>query len=378
MQNLRSSKIILQGDEIEKRRFVSPFSQLRISHSQILKHLAFLALGVLSWLGFSYLFTLYIKIGQGHSLERFPWHYDAPIWDFKYCLAGAFLTIFIKWAFGLLTEKSTSWLRDFAILILLIPLNSLIINAFAILVLNLSYTGGEAPIEYDWVMGFLHNIILQLFVSFTCIGYFYLTLVNKTKEKLQLAQQGRSEMEIKTLRQNIEPHFLFNNLNVLSALIESNPKKADDFLNKLAELYRYILQTQTLEVVPLKDELTFAENYIFLLRERFGNAYNFSWEVSENKLNGQMIVPVALQTLLENAVKHNAGNPHEPLQISVKLDENFVSVENDVREKMQTRLTNKTGLQNLKTRYAFLTEKPIEIRQDAQTFKVKLPLILNK
>jgi LytS/YehU family sensor histidine kinase len=115
-----------------------------------------------------------------------------------------------------------------------------------------------------------------------------------------------------------------------------------------------------------------------LLQERFGDAYNFVWEVPENQLNGQMIVPVALQTLIENAVKHNAGSCEKPLQIAVKLDERFLTVDNEVREKPQTRPTHKTGLQNLATRYAFLTNRPVEIEQTANIFHVKLPLIRNK
>lgn len=348
---------------------------MKIKPSKILQTLSFLSLGVLSWLGFSYLFTLYIKILQGGSLNNFPWHTDAPVWAFKYSLAGAAIIIAVRWLFGLLSERSKSVSRDFFCLASLIPVNAFLITAFSILVLGISYTGKKIPDSYDWVMGFLHGFVLQIFVGFTCIGYFYLSLVKQTKEKLMQAQRAKSEMELKTLQQNIEPHFLFNNLNVLSSLIESNPNKANLFLTKLAELYRYILQTQTLEVVPIKDELTFAENYIYLLRERFGNAYDFVWEVPENKLNGQRIVPVALQTLIENAVKHNAGSSEKPLLIRVKLDERFLTVENQMREKPQTRPTPKTGLQNLRTRYAFLTNKPVEIEQSQQNFHVKLPLI---
>ncbi|MBX7172705.1 MAG: histidine kinase [Pyrinomonadaceae bacterium] len=347
----------------------------KIRSTQFLKHVAFFGLGCLSWLGFSYLFVLYSKIPKGRSIYDFPWSYDAPIWSFGFCLVGACLTIFTKWAFELLTEKSKNIFRDFVILLCLIPINSLLITAFTILVLGITNSGGERPVEWDWVMGFLSEFISQTFVVMTCIGYFYLNLVNQTKERLQQAQEAKTAMELKTLQQNIEPHFLFNNLNVLSSLIESNPAKANDFLSKLSELYRYILQTQTMEVVPIKDELTFAENYVYLLQERFGDAYNFSWEVPENKLNGQKIVPVALQTLIENAVKHNAGNAKEPLQISIKLDENFVTVENDLREKLQTRITSQTGLQNLKKRYAFLTDTQIEIVQNSESFTVKLPLI---
>ncbi len=348
---------------------------MKIQTSQISKHLPFLALGILSWLGFSYLITLYLKIMQGGSIYSFPWHWDAPLWTFLHCLFGATIIIFVKWKFNLFSEKSKSLWRDFLTFLSLIPVNAFIITAFSIIALGHSFTGRKNITSYEWVIGFLHGIFPQIFVSLTCVGYFYLNLINKTKEKLLHAQQAKTAMELKTLQQNIEPHFLFNNLNVLSSLIESNPNKANDFLSRLAELYRYILQTQTLEVVPVKDELTFAENYIYLLRERFGDAYNFAWEVSENKLNGQMIIPVALQTLIENAVKHNAGSCEKPLQIAVKLDEDFVTVENERREKPQTRPTHKTGLQNLQTRYAFLTDKPIEIEQNAQTFKVKLPLI---
>jgi two-component system, LytTR family, sensor kinase len=347
----------------------------RIRSTQTLKHSAFFGLGILSWLGFSYLFVLYIKLGLTSSITNVPWSWDAPLWAFLNCLTGAAIMIFVKWKFCLLTEKSKSLVNNFLILLSLIPISSFLISSFYILLLGFVYSGGRATKEHEFLMAFLSNFIIQTFVAMTCIGYFYLNLVNKTKERLSQSQQAKTAMELKTLQQNIEPHFLFNNLNVLSSLIDSNPAKANDFLSKLAELYRYILQTQTLEVVPIKDELTFAQNYIYLLQERFGDAYDFDWKVPENRLNGQMIVPVALQTLIENAVKHNAGDNENPLQILIELKEDSLLVENEIREKALTFQTNKSGLQNLKTRYAFLTDKPIEISQDNEIFKVKLPLL---
>lgn len=349
----------------------------KIRSTQIPKHLAFFGLGILSWLGFSYLFILFVKIGQSRSrsIYNFPWHDDAPVWTFKYCLAGAIVIIFTKWTFGLLTEKSKSLFRDFLILIFLIPLDSFVITAFFNFVLGVGYTGGEASKDYDFVMGFLSSFITQTFVAMTCIGYFYLNLINKTKEKLRQAQQAKTAMELKTLQQNIEPHFLFNNLNVLSSLIEKNPQTANEFLNKLAELYRYILKTQNAEVVSVRDELDFARNYTQLIEQRFGAAYNFDWTVPTAKINGQMIVPAALQGLLENAVKHNAGNQKEPLQIRIELNEKFLLVENALRPKSQTRPTSGSGLRNLTARYEFLTEQPVEIARGENVFKVKLPLL---
>ena len=347
----------------------------KIRSSQFSKHLRFLGLGALSWLGFSYFFVLYTKMGLARSIHNFPWHSDAPIWIFRYCLMGAAITIFTKWKFGLLTETSKSLLRDFIILILLIPLSSFLIEAFHIKILGITYSGGERPIEYDWVMGFLSGCINQTFVSMMCIGYFYLTLVNTTKEKLMQAQKAKSEMELKTLQQNIEPHFLFNNLNILSSLIEKNPEIANEFLDKMAQLYRYILHTSNAEIASLKEEIEFAENYLYLITNRFGAAYNFDWQISKSEINGQMIVPTALQSLLENAVKHNAGSREKPLKIRIKLDKQNLIVENEVHPKSNNDLPSGTGLQNLRVRYELLTENPFEIKENDGVFAVKIPLL---
>lgn len=348
---------------------------MKVQSTQFLKHLAFLGLGMLSWLGFSYLYVFYIKIGLSRSIQYFPWHSDAPIWTFIECLMGAVITVFIKWKFGLLTDKSRNYFRDFLIFILLIPINAILIKSFYMLVLGVTSTAGETAIEFDWVIGFLGGCITQTFVSMTCIGYFYLNLINQTKEMLLKTQRAKTEMELKAFQQNLEPHFLFNNLNVLSELIETNPVRANEFLSKFSEIYRYILQTQKVEFVSLKDEIEFAENYVFLLQERFGKAYKYDWQIAENQLNGQMIVPITLQTLIENAVKHNVGNSENPLPISIKLENDFLLVENEIREKQLTFPTNKSGLQNLQTRYKFFSEKPIEVFNDRKIFRVKLPLL---
>ena len=149
----------------------------KIRSTQNLKHLAFFGLGALSWLGFSYLFVLYTKMGLSRSIYNFPWHSDAPIWVFRECLMGAAITVFIKWKFGLLTETSKSFLRDFIILIFLIPLNAFLIKAFHMLVLGVTYTAGERPIELRLGDGFserLHyanfcfNDLHRLFLSDAC------------------------------------------------------------------------------------------------------------------------------------------------------------------------------------------------------------------
>jgi hypothetical protein len=338
----------------------------------------FLIIGILSWLGFSFLLTLYLSILGSGSIYSFPWHWDAPFWIFLHSLFGAAVIIFVKWKFALFSEKSKSLWRDFLILFSFIPINAFVITAVSITAFGLSFTGRENITAFEWVIGTLHSMFPQMFVVFTSIGYFYLTLVNQTKEKLRQAQKARSEMELKNLQRNIEPHFLFNNLNVLSSLIEKNPQIANEFLDKMAQLYRYILQTKDAEVVAIKDELNFTQNYLYLLKKRFGTAYNFDWQITDSQINGQMIVPTALQSLLENVVKHNAGSREKPLQTYVKLEEQNLVVENEIRPKTQNDLPSGTGLQNLKARYLLLTENPLEVLKDENVFTVKIPLLQMK
>lgn len=331
-------------------------------------------LGLFGWLAFCYLFLVFIKLRMAGSLERFFFHWDAPLWLFLDCLIGACLFFLIKRKFNLLSENLKAVNRDFLIFVAVIPLVSLIVTFWGVIVVE-KLTYGKTHTYYAWVSEYLIDLITQSVVCLSCISYFYVSALIKAQERLSAAQRAQSEMQLKLLQQQVDPHFLFNNLNVLSALVEKDPKIANEFLNRLAELYRYILQTQNVEVVPIKDELEFAENYLYLLKQRFGNAYNFDWQVPQAKINGQMIVPASLQGLLENVVKHNAGNQKKPLQIRVELGEDFLILENELRPKSNSQQASGTGLQNLSARYAFLAEQEVEIKRDETAFSVKLPLL---
>ena len=190
--------------------------------------------------------------------------------------------------------------------------------------------------------------------------------------ELQQRETEKKASELRLLKSQIDPHFLFNNLNAVDALIDQKPEVAKAYLNRLAQLYRYLISTKDDEVVLVEDELEFAKNYIFLLEQRFGKAYVF--EISGNEKVESMIPPGALQTILENVVKHNTGTIVNPIKTSISIEQNQIIVSNNMKEKIRKDKTTGTGLNNLKVRYSLLSDSEMQI-QKGEDFKVILPLI---
>ena len=180
--------------------------------------------------------------------------------------------------------------------------------------------------------------------------------------------------KFESLKNQLDPHFLFNSLNVLTSLIGENPNQAEKFTTKLSKVYRYVLEQRNKDLVPISEELTFAKTYMQLLAMRFEDAieFNISDSVSDNELK---IVPLSLQLLLENAVKHNVVSSSKPLVVSIYEDNNHLIIENNINPKEAIGKSTKVGLQNIADRYGLLTERPIKIENNNTTFKVSLPLL---
>ncbi|NRB46062.1 MAG: histidine kinase [Saprospiraceae bacterium] len=187
-------------------------------------------------------------------------------------------------------------------------------------------------------------------------------------------EKARKESELQSLKNQIDPHFLFNNLNTVDALIDSDPSAAKIYINKLSQLYRYLIGNKDLDVVPIEEELAFAQNYMYLITCRFGDTFQFSLE---NKLAAgasYLIPPGALQVLLENIVKHNQASLDSPILGRIVLQADKVIVSNKIQERNHPVDSTGTGLNNLKARFAGLTEQAIRITSNG-TFTVELPLI---
>jgi two-component system LytT family sensor kinase len=202
--------------------------------------------------------------------------------------------------------------------------------------------------------------------------------INRSKQKELEAEALRrttTQAMLQAIRSQVNPHFLFNNLNVLSALVMTKNEEANEFIEAFSSVYRYILNHQEEELVPLRQELDFLGPYIFLLEKRFGQGVRIEKDIPES-YKAYYIVPIALQILFENAIKHNIVSVHYPLVIQVFIDENdHIIVRNNLQQKTPDEASTMTGLSNISKRYELTMGRQIRIQQGQDYFEVALPLI---
>ena len=196
------------------------------------------------------------------------------------------------------------------------------------------------------------------------------------QHRLLRVQKAQAESELKALRAQIDPHFLFNNLNILYALIQQDRPEAAHFLSCFSSLYRYLIRHRDADLVPLTEELRFVEEYLYLLRHRFGRAYDFQTtvRVPEAELHRLLVVPGTLQVLIENVIKHNRGGDEQPLPVTLDVGPTALTVRNRVAPKRTPVESTGTGLANLRERYRLLTEQELRVQRDAD-FAVTVPLL---
>jgi sensor histidine kinase YesM len=212
-------------------------------------------------------------------------------------------------------------------------------------------------------------IILTLEIS----GQFF----RNWKDSLVQIEHYKTEnmrAQLLNLKNQINPHFLFNNMSVLSSLVYKDQDKALDFINQLSKVYRYLLENHNNELVDLKTELEFVDAYIFLLQIRFDKNIQFEINISEDWYS-LLLPPMSLQMLIENAIKHNVVSEESPLSIKLSVEENKLVVCNSIHLRTIVEESTKTGLKNIKDRYRFFSEEEPEIIETKDVFQVNLPLL---
>ncbi len=198
--------------------------------------------------------------------------------------------------------------------------------------------------------------------------------INMLKTKTQLLEKEKTAVMYENLKQHLNPHFLFNSLTSLNSLIRMDPKQASVFLEKMSKVYRYILRNKDIETVPLMDELNFVEMYIQLQKTRFEEGLIINNTIHEDFLY-RKIVPVTLQNLIENALKHNTASIEDPLIIDMYIEDDYLIVSNNLQKKSYVETSNKQGQNSMISLYRFLSQKPIVIEENVTTYTVKIPLI---
>ena len=215
-------------------------------------------------------------------------------------------------------------------------------------------------------------VTLTIVIIFHFIYFYTKYQKKKVKESQIVAKNETAKFE--SLKNQLDPHFLFNSLNVLTSLIGENPNQAEKFTTKLSKVYRYVLEQKDKDIIPLEDELKFAKSYMELLKMRFEDGINFS--IPEILSNSELkIVPLSLQLLLENAVKHNVITSSNPLEINIYEEHGYLVVENNINPKASLEKSTKVGLKNINQRYSLITKNKVEIENNNNVFKVKLPLL---
>lgn len=229
-------------------------------------------------------------------------------------------------------------------------------------------------ISHDlYIVSYFVNLLVVTTLILSIFGYHFVTRWKEAQIAQVKLEREKAQMQYDNLKNQLNPHFLFNSLSSLNSLIFENPQLASEFLQQLSKVYRYLLSNKDKSLVTLDNEVDFVNHYVNLLKTRFDDGLSIRFDIPE-EAKEKKIVPVTIQILLENALKHNVAMKASPLNIDVSVDNQYLVVRNNLQIR-NTELSNKLGLENLKNLYHYLSTKPVVIEQDAQYFTVKIPLV---
>ncbi|PWJ57909.1 histidine kinase [Dyadobacter jejuensis] len=252
---------------------------------------------------------------------------------------------------------------------------------YSLLCVNLSYyiiknqVLGFPPDQQQLIVLNVYGLILIIPILSIQFGIYFMMRWKKNFSYSKELQSQNIKAQFESLKSHVSPHFLFNNLNVLSSLIDKNPDLAQKFLESFSDVYRYVLSTNNQELIELATEMEFIDSYIFMLKIRFVDQLQIQMDI-KTEFHSHLIPPLALQTLVENAMKHNKATEAAPLIVQIFTDkEGKLTVTNNLQLRKKGIYSAESGLKNLAKRYELLANLPIEILEDSQYFTVKLPLI---
>lgn len=232
--------------------------------------------------------------------------------------------------------------------------------------------------KWNFTNWFFINFALLISAFLHAKGFMQAMKQNAKKEVVEqklIAKSANAQFE--SLKNQLDPHFLFNSLNVLDSLIEENPELAQRFTNSMSKIYRYVLEQKDKELVSVEEEIDFAKTYCELLKTRFEDAVTFEFNISDEDKKG-FVVPLSLQLLLENSIKHNFATSSKSLNIKIFAENGNLIIENNLQTRELPNRSTGVGLANIVSRYNLLTDRNVFIEKSETFFRVKLPILKEK
>lgn len=257
----------------------------------------------------------------------------------------------------------------------------LIIGVFVGLAIRaIIYFYGEphVPIKLDSLFVAATWVLYTILPSLINLGFFASYFFHEWKKSIvhsERLEKEKAQVQFDNLRNQLNPHFLFNALTSLNTLIFENQELASQFLQQLSKVYRYVLQHKDKNFVLIETELEFITHYIRLLETRFGSGLQITIKITDGDRE-KAIIPVTLQILIENAIKHNVIDASNPLRIDINTIGDYLIVSNNIKRKKQVESSNRQGMDNLKSLYSFMTSKPVLVEETEDRFFVKIPLLI--
>jgi LytS/YehU family sensor histidine kinase len=304
------------------------------------------------------------------------------LWQIKFSFLFTIGISFIIWEgnrYLLYTFRSYfDWfnkpVRKLVVLVLAVSFYTIPMSALLLVIWYKLFNAGM--VNWDVIT----NTVMMMMICVLFITHIYETVflvreAESEKLKKEQLERARAEAELEALKNQIDPHFIFNSLNTLSHLIEKNPVKAKQFNDNLADVYRYILQNKARELVLLHEEMVFLNDYFSLLKIRFEQAVQLQIGINPAMYDQYLIPPISLQILVENAIKHNEFTDAVPLVITIEMQNDELIIHNQVRKKILRKASSRIGLQNLGERYRLTTSKEIGVTESASDFTVSLPVL---
>jgi two-component system, LytTR family, sensor kinase len=226
----------------------------------------------------------------------------------------------------------------------------------------------------SFLLGFKISLIPTIIVTMAYESVYFFEAWKQNVKKTEALARENVQSQLEVLKNQLDPHFLFNSLNTLAALIEDENIPAQTYLEQLSDVYRYVLVSREKNTVTLEEEMAFLNAYIYLNKMRFRDNLDVETTVDEAAYR-QHVAPLSLQMLVENAIKHNVVSRDNPLKIKIFQENNYLNIVNNLQEKTTFEKSTKVGLQNIINRYRLLTDRQVEVLTSDWNFTVRIPLI---